>query len=247
MFEESKLYPAKLAQLGLTKANAHGCLTDFLFRPTLGSRRFINAYRNLFEMDSVLSIGMQVRTDDNALANPQDDANSLEKWNYFLTCANQLAQVQRKPHHQRIVYFMVTDSVRLRDEFKSLNEDTALAKKYLGQHYMDTSTVVTGLPVEHIEPDQVAKYINVTIPVEVTRARMTPGVNSAVIENWLLGNTDFRLISPQGYGKLAAFHSRSENSTIALPRANRKHTAPDCSKPGAFTTFHWLSTQWSLG
>ena len=47
--------------MGLDKENTFGCLTDYLFRPTIGSRRFINAYRDLFQMDSVLSIGMQVR------------------------------------------------------------------------------------------------------------------------------------------------------------------------------------------
>lgn len=46
--------------MGLDKENTFGCLTDYLFRPTIGSRRFINAYRDLFQMESVLSIGMQV-------------------------------------------------------------------------------------------------------------------------------------------------------------------------------------------
>lgn len=162
-----------------------------------------------------------MRTDDNALANPQLDHNSLEMWDYYLTCANQVASVQRKPHHKRVVYFMITDSLRLRDEFKSLNTNTTLAKQFLGQYYDETSTVVTGLPVEHIEPEQVEKYIHVENPIQVTRERMTPGVNSAVIENWLLSYADFRIISPQGYGKLAAFHSRSDNSTISLPRVSR--------------------------
>ena len=59
-FKESAIYPRILASMGLTKQNAFGCLTDYLFRPTVGSRRFINAFRHLFEMQSVLSIGMQV-------------------------------------------------------------------------------------------------------------------------------------------------------------------------------------------
>lgn len=102
-----------------------------------------------------------------------------------------------------------------------MNDDDALRTKYLGPVSSEiTSTVVTNLPLEHIEPDQVAKYIDVEIPVEVSRERMTPGVNSALIENWLLSYTDFRVISPQGYGKMAAFHSRSDRSTISLPRVS---------------------------
>lgn len=227
--------------------NAFGCFADYLFRPTIGSRRFINAYKNLFKMDSILSIGLQIRTDDNALANPQKDTNDLEKWDYFLTCANQIASVKREPHHKRIVYFLITDSVRLRDEFASLNERPDMAEKYLGANYQDTTAVITGLPVEHIEPDQIEKYIDVEIPVEVTRERMTPGANSALIENWLLSYADYRVISPQGYGKLAAFHSKSDNTTYSLPRVNRKDKAPDCSKPSSIATYDWLSHQWSLG
>ncbi|KAI9277256.1 hypothetical protein BDA99DRAFT_545222 [Phascolomyces articulosus] len=246
-FKESAVYPRILAEMGLTKQNTFGCLTDYLFRPTVGSRRFINAYKHLFDMKSVLSIGLQIRTDDNALANPQFDSNDLDKWDYFLTCANQLADAKRKPYHKHVVYFMITDSIKLRDEFKSLNEDTKKAQKYLGTNYKTTSTVVSGLPVDHIEPDQVEKYINVTNHIDVTIERMTPGTNSAIIENWLLGYADYRVISPQGYGKLAAFHSRSDDSTISLPRSERKHTAPFCGSDDALTTYDWLATQWSLG
>ncbi|CDH55753.1 proteophosphoglycan ppg4 [Lichtheimia corymbifera JMRC:FSU:9682] len=246
-FKESSLYPDILSTMGLHKENTFGCLTDFLFRPTIGSRRFINAYRGLFQMDSILSIGMQIRTDDNAMANPQWDSNSLEQWDYFLTCANQLASVKRQPHHKRVVYFLITDSVRLRDEFASINSNSTLAEMYLGQYHNETSTVITGLPIQHIEPDQVEKYIHVEHHVEVTIERMTPGVNSAVIENWLLANTDYRIISPQGYGKLAAFHSNSDNSTISLPRYTRKQDTPDCTSPDAMVTYDWLATQWSLG
>jgi hypothetical protein len=46
--------------LGLTKENAFGCIADYLFRPTIGARKYINAYRELFSLKSVLSIGIQV-------------------------------------------------------------------------------------------------------------------------------------------------------------------------------------------
>ncbi|KAI9319967.1 hypothetical protein BX666DRAFT_2018108 [Dichotomocladium elegans] len=246
-FKESDRYPPILHEMGLTKENAFGCLADYLFRPTIGSRRFINAYRELFQMDSVLSIGLQIRTDDNALANPQYDHNTLEMWDHFMTCANQLVGTKLQPHHKRIVYFMITDSGRLRDDFNSLNTNRTRAVEYLGKFHNITSTVITGLPLEHIEPEQVRKYINVENPKAVTLERMTPGVNSAVIENWLLSYTDYRVISPQGYGKLAAFHSRSDDSTISMPRYSLKSRAPDCASPDALTSYDWLATQWSLG
>ncbi|CAJ0893276.1 1148_t:CDS:2, partial [Entrophospora sp. SA101] len=42
-------------------------------------------------------------------------------------------------------------------------------------------------------------------------------VNNAIIENWILGKTDFRVISQGGIGKLAAFHSKQLHSTVLLP------------------------------
>ncbi|KAI8327991.1 hypothetical protein BC941DRAFT_445874 [Chlamydoabsidia padenii] len=249
-FDYSTRYPNKMEKLGLTKENAFGCIADYLFRPTVGARRYINTYRELFSLKSVLSIGIQIRTNDQALANPQNDDNTLEKWFYYFKCANEFATSKRAPHHQRIVYFLVTDSHKLREEFERMNDDTALRTKYLGLASSEiTSTVITNLPLEHIEPDQVAKYINVEIPVEVSRERMTPGVNSALIENWLLSYTDFRVISPQGYGKMAAFHSRSDKSTISLPRLPVRAKAMNCADPKVlgFYDYSWLSHQWSLG
>lgn len=48
--------------MGLSKENAFRCIIDFLFRPTAGPRQFIQAYKNMFEMESILSIGLQVST-----------------------------------------------------------------------------------------------------------------------------------------------------------------------------------------
>jgi hypothetical protein len=239
--------------MGLTKENTFRCLTNFLFRPTIGSRRFLNAYKNLFSMDSVLSIGVQIRTDDNALANPQFDVNNLEKWGHFLKCAAELAVFKKEAHHKHIVFFLVTDSSHLRDEFISLNTNKQMALKYIPQEIVGMSSmVITGLPIEHIEPDQIARYIDVKVHKEVNLARMTPGVNSAYMENWLLGETQFRVISAQGYGKMAAFYSGDDKRSIPMPKPSRKtgvlvNPQLNCATEDAFTTFDWLSTQWSLG
>ncbi|KAI9280712.1 hypothetical protein BY458DRAFT_500129 [Sporodiniella umbellata] len=246
-FQLSQKYKKQLNSIGLTKENAFRCITDFLFRPTIGSRRFLNAYKSLFEMKSVLSIGIQIRTDDNALANPQLDKNGLKRWGHFLKCAGELASFKRESHHNRIVFFLITDSNHLRKEFVSLNSNKELASQYLSESLVkDSSFVITGLPIEHIEPEQVAKYIDVKDPKKVNRARMQPGVNSAYMENWLLGLTQYRVISIQGYGKMATFYSGEDRSSISMPR-NGHISPPVCSSESAFTTFDWLSTQWSLG
>lgn len=239
--------------MGLTKENTFRCLTNFLFRPTIGSRRFLNAYKNLFAMESVLSIGIQIRTDDNALANPQFDVNNLEKWGHFVKCASELAAFKKEEHHKHIVFFLVTDSAHLRDEFISMNTNKALAAQYIDEEILDISSmIITGLPIEHIEPDQIAKYIDVKEHKAVNLERMRPGVNSAYMENWLLGETQYRVISIQGYGKMASFYSGDDKTSISMPKPSKigdRLVPPEisCSTDESFTTFDWLSTQWSLG
>ncbi|KAI8385809.1 hypothetical protein BD560DRAFT_384425 [Blakeslea trispora] len=247
-FQLSQRYRKALNAIGLTKENAFRCITNFLFRPTIGSRRFLNAYKRLFEMKSVLSIGIQIRTDDNALANPQYDVNSLDKWAHFFKCAGELAAFKKEAHHSHVVFFLVTDSAHLRNEFANLNHRRELLSQYFGDQIGPiSSTVVTGLPIEHIEPDQIAKYIDVEVHKEVNLERMRPGVNSAYMENWLLGETQYRVISIQGYGKMASFYSGDDKTSISMPKANTNTPYPVCNNEQAFTTYDWLSTQWSLG
>ncbi|RUS32852.1 hypothetical protein BC938DRAFT_474049 [Jimgerdemannia flammicorona] len=60
-FARSTVYLPKLTGMGLNPENTFGCLTDFLFRPTLGARQFIDVYKNVFELDTVFTVGIQVR------------------------------------------------------------------------------------------------------------------------------------------------------------------------------------------
>ncbi|KAI8142183.1 hypothetical protein BJV82DRAFT_615859 [Fennellomyces sp. T-0311] len=249
-FQESSIYPDQLEKVGLTKENAFRCIMDYLFRPTVGARQFINAYKHMFEMESILSIGLQIRTGDSGIVNPGKDTNTLEMWDYFMICANQLREAKRATHHKQVVYFLITDSARLRDEFVSLNYDKAKAQQFLGDNHQDVTMVVTGLPIEHVEARTIRpKFMNnkTEASLSADEQQTLAGVNAAVIENWLLSYTDYRLISRQGFGKLSAFHSNSAHTTIGMPKLSRKHVAVNCANPHAFITFDTLSTWWSLG
>ncbi|KAI8068247.1 hypothetical protein BC940DRAFT_299512 [Gongronella butleri] len=245
-FDYSDHYEEKLKKMGLSKTNHWRCIVDYLVHPKLEARRFINAYKQLFQMDSVLSIGLQIRTDDTAMANPAADTNSFEQWDYFLSCANKLRDAQRGPQHKRVVYFLLTDSTKLREQFVAMNYNKELRDTYIKDD--DTSMVVTGLPIEHIEAKTVKTKFEVNITDSDSDAqKLLAGVNSAVIDNWLLSYTDYRLISRQGFGKIAAFHANNPRSTISLPRLENKDHVVNCASPHAFTAFETLSTWWSLG
>lgn len=164
---------------------------------------------------------VQIRTGDQDIINPGMDDNTLEKWNYFWQCANELRDYARKPHHKRVVYFLITDSAKLRDEFVSMNHDEEKARSILGDSYQDITMVVTGLPIQHIEAKTIKNKYSHNSTIDEDREQMIAGVNSAVIENWILSFTDYRLISRQGFGKLAAFHSQSSTTTISMPMVTR--------------------------
>jgi hypothetical protein len=213
--------------MGLNEENIFGCITDFLFRPTIGSRRFIDAYRYLLRLDSVLSIGLQIRTGDSHIIDPSTslDTTSLETYDYFFKCARQISESRRKPHHSKVVFFLVTDSAALREQAVKLNDDSALSTQYLGDE--SSRVLVTGLPIEHIERGQVshayAKHVHLTeeekqsIEHQISHDALIAGVNSAIIENYILSSTSYRVITKMGFGKMAAFNSRVNGSTYALP------------------------------
>jgi hypothetical protein len=226
-FRQSTLYPKYLHSIGLTEENSFGCLTDFLFRPTIGSRRFIDAYRYLLRLDSVLSIGIQIRTGDSNIVDPDTglDTTSLSTYDYFFKCARQVGESRRQAHHTKIVYFLVTDSASLRDQAVGLNDDPVLSKQYLGDK--DSKVLATGLPIEHIERGQVShaytSHQNLTeeekqsIEHQISHNEQIAGVNSAIIENYILSSTSYRIITKMGFGKMAAFNSRVNGTTYALP------------------------------
>jgi hypothetical protein len=227
VLRNSTIYPQYLNSMGLNEENIFGCITDFLFRPTIGSRRFIDAYRNLLRLDSVLSIGVQIRTGDSNIIDPNTGTTNieLETYDYFFKCARQVSESRRQPHHTKVVYFLVTDSAVLRDQAVRLNDDPVLSQKYLGDR--NSKVLVTGLPIEHIERGQVThaytKHLNLTeeertsIEHQISHNQQVAGVNSAIIENYILSSTSYRVITKMGYGKMAAYNSRKNGTTYALP------------------------------
>ncbi|RIA80736.1 hypothetical protein C1645_838153 [Glomus cerebriforme] len=72
-------------------------------------------------------------------------------------------------------------------------------------------------------------------------------VNNSIIENWILSQTDYRIISPGGYGKLSAFHSKQLHTTVSMNYPVFDKQIPDCTKEDAFVTFSKLASEWSLG
>jgi hypothetical protein len=96
------------------------CMLHALFiPPTIGSRHGIDAYPDLIRLDSVLSIGIQIRTDDTNIVGSRSNESSTLTWLkiriLFSKCTRHIGENRRQPHHTKIVYFLITDSASLRD------------------------------------------------------------------------------------------------------------------------------------
>ncbi|CAG8449342.1 2503_t:CDS:2 [Funneliformis caledonium] len=203
---DSKYYAQPLKDIGLRPHTAFGCIFDYLFRPVPPAMSFITKYTSLFSIRNIFSVGIQIRA--------REDTNALQDYEYFFRCADQLTRTYAAPD-QKVIYFLITDSVALRDEAVQKLEHVIISglpiKSYHGHH-------------DHIDD-----------------------VTNAVIENWILSKTDYRVISPGGYGKLSAFHSKQLHTTVLMNYPVFDKQIPDCTKEDAFITFSKLANEWSLG
>ncbi|CAG8642237.1 10453_t:CDS:2 [Gigaspora rosea] len=156
----SKHYSKYLKDIGLRPHTAIGCILDYLFRPVPEALWFITEYTSLFALPSIFSVGIQIRTGDSKMNNKDGlgHSHSLQEYKHFFKCADQLTQMYSAPS-QKVIYFLVTDSVRLRDE--------AIQKL---EH-----VIVSGLPVSG-EGNKGEDY-------DWDKA---DEINDAIIENWIL-------------------------------------------------------------
>ncbi|CAJ0875622.1 11073_t:CDS:2 [Entrophospora sp. SA101] len=193
---DSKYYSSKLKEIGLKPHTAFGCLMDYLFRPVPPALSFIVQYTALFALPSIFSVGIHIRT-----GNTYEQTHSLQDYSHFFRCADQLAQTYAPD--KKAIYYLVTDSVKIRDEAYSKLDQV----------------IISGLPIQ--PSDDYYDYAD--------------SVNNAIVENWILSKTDYRL---------AAFHSKQLHSTVSLSTTESKFL--DCTREDAFTTFNQLANEWSI-
>ncbi|KAG9291756.1 hypothetical protein G9A89_012041 [Geosiphon pyriformis] len=220
----SKIYAPQLNEMGMRPYTALGCIIDYLFKPTPAAFYFISEYTALLSLPTIFSVGIQIRTG---------------KKSGMLETNNQ--QPQPKLEHYKD-YFQCADQ---------------LSKTYAATNQKVVYFLITDS--EKLQQEAVERLDNVFIsgfPIDSSRRRKghADGIHNAIIENWILSETTYRIISPGGYGKLAAFHSKKLHSTVAMypPGSNDAYDlydrqVPDCTREEAFVTFRKLASEWSLG
>ncbi|GAA5919295.1 hypothetical protein JCM6882_007829 [Rhodosporidiobolus microsporus] len=249
-FSNRALLP-QLASLGLTSSSIYAQLVHFLFRPKLEVLSFINEYTSLFALPSVFAVGIQIRTGDAYMRNPELDAvNTVERHQHWFDCAAEVVETYAAPT-ARPLFFLITDSATLRASAASAYPDRVIVSGLLQRH-------------NELRDDQ-NQLLHVT--EEEGRARSVgemkeelDGLQNTVAESWIFESMDFALLSHHsGFGKIPTFMHATPNRAIVLPRVREDLDKPDdptafirpsmpsCRLETTLASFSDLASGWSLG
>ncbi|SGY17556.1 BQ5605_C015g07818 [Microbotryum silenes-dioicae] len=209
-----------LKEKGLVRSSAYACLSEYLFRPKANALRFMVQYTSLFALPSVFSVALQIRTGDQSMEFAKNDHSDAASHRAFFECAEKVSARLARPD-QKIVYYLVSDS-------------EALKRAALNQY--GDRVILSGLSAAH--PEIAAEDLN---PVE-EKKRVLDGASEALIEGWLLGKTDFQILSTDsGFGKIPVWSAGKEGRTIQMPKTE---TGIDCSSPDAIASFDKMAASW---
>ena len=238
-FYQSAGLRAELEGRGLRQALAHGCMVNAVLGLSEEVQRKFAPFAQRLRAPDVLTVGIQMRLGDAAMIGQKgltdkhradiawqsDDERLLQHATSFLRCAAQLVALHSTRAAHPSLYFIVSDSARLREvliarlnasatpvmiipsggEFRVGHTDSG--DKSL---YSDTSA---------LRVEEVASYLQV-----------------AAGEQWLLGWCDFLVIDQgaSGFGRSAALRS------LRVGRAwdGRAHHRCD-GDTGYLTTTNW--------
>jgi hypothetical protein len=174
----------RLLQMGLRPETAFGCAMSFLLQPVDFAFAALAPLWQVMLNPSHLVIGIQIRTGDDHMQNP-DSAVDMSRYEAFVDCAKQVEGNFSRPG-QSVFWLIVSDSIQLRRLLKQSYPDKVLLPRFL--HLAQ-------------RPDHIMSG----------RGGPTAGsskvVALAAMEQWLLGYSDFMVLSNTGYGRVAYFRT----------------------------------------
>lgn len=209
--------------MGLTPEVAFGCITQFLLRPR--PEIFATLMPQLERITSspaALKIGIHVRAGDSVLLNANHNIDSSHYQSFF-TCAQQIEDWARKGPGQQVIWYLATDSRKIR-EF-------AVAK------YGDK--ILTSLTA-HIEHSSKEQNTGCVANCSVSHA----GFQHAAAEWWMMGACDYHVVTlNSGFGRSAGMRSLRRNHIYTV-REDRRNPMKPCDN-STFTDLENLSYDWS--
>jgi hypothetical protein len=169
--------------------------------------------------NSVLKIGIQIRVGDRTLVKGRRDFTPLAQYDAFFDCAAQLEASRRASPRQRVLYYLISDSVRLRK----------LAVAALGPKLVTSLDV----PVQHSRKEY-----------DLSEEGLRRGFESAAAEMWLFSLTNYQIITlHSGFGRLGAYMSGRFHQVYDIDVVQGQQTPPplrSCS-PYDYASIEYIS------
>lgn len=192
---DNPYHKEELYRLGITPATAFPCAVKFLLRlrPAVLAP-FADELRRLSN-PAVLTIGIQIRVGDAALA-PGGANATLALYAAFFRCAAQIEAARQRAPDQLVLYYLISDSLQLRRAAAD-----ALGAKLLTSLWT---------PLRH------TRYFRGPADQQQESFR------AAVAEAWLFSLTQYQVVGRNSrFGSLGAFMSGRFHQayTIDLPKA----------------------------
>jgi len=180
---------------GMRPETAFGCALNYLLDlPDEVKEHYSDALQALQDRE-VLKIGVQIRTGD-ATLDKQKELN-LTDFDSFFQCAQEVEDTRAMAYPGGVLWYLVTDSLSLRHQAEQVYGDKLLVPR-------------AGVVVGHV-----AKGSHAVKGVDEKAI-----LQSAALENWLLGMVDVHIItSASGFGRTAAFRSLNWGSLYTIDYA----------------------------
>eukprot|EP01041_Mallomonas_annulata_P010192 gene10192-21239_t len=211
-----------LARMDLTPQTAFPCLFNYLFRlqPDACSSQCQTIKNSLITsgQNNILRIGIHIRIKDAIFKNGTDV--TLESAKFHLQCAEKI--VSHLPPNQKWIFFMVTNSRRLRVLVKEKYEDRMI-------------TDTTSEPL----------HIDCTKNPNCTEESNRSALRVAASDLMLLSLADVHIItSSSGFGVIASMMKTSTNHSIFRVDRFRGRSDEDCQL-GREDTLESVTQDWS--
>lgn len=206
--------------MGVNPSTAFACAMDYLFRVRPETLKPYAAELAALSNPDTLKIGIQIRVGDKVFTTGEDDA-TVAFYAAFFDCATQLEASRRRYPEHRVVWYLISDSVRLR----------RLAAEAFGPKLLTS----LGTTVKHTRKKRD------TDPAEVQRA-----FRAAVAEVWLFSLCDYHVPSlHSGFGRTGAYMSGRYHHYY--PVAFDKETPGVMAKNRSCGTLDYVPThEWNM-
>ena len=237
-FYQSEALRRELEARGLRQALCHGCMINLVLGLSEEVKGRFAPFAARLRSPDVLTVGIQMRMGDAAMTGDSalsaqhkadiawqnDDGRLLQHANSFLQCAQQLVDLHSTRPQQRVLYFVVSDSARLRGLLtRHLSANLSLliipSDGEFRVGHTDSGDKSLYHQASALRKEEVSRYLQV-----------------AAGEQWLLAWCDYLVIdhTASGFGRSAALRS------LRVGRAwdGRQHRRCD-GDTGALTVKEW--------